>query len=181
MTNEINSDQMMANGNNAGSALSKVCANFRLQTRNLSVFLEKRARNVQMCTKLNSILISNKSMANSKSQICAFLVVVQLSYQQSNFFSHFNDFQRNLSSVIKHVKKLMKSLNHFEVKKRRLFPFATEPTGKYLQLLHTQYFMTFFSENASQLRTHFLYVINKYYIVFAGWPTYFVPNTPNTF
>ena len=67
MTNEINSDQMMANGNNAGSALSKVCANFRLQTRNLSVFLEKRARNVQMCTKLNSILISNKSMANSKS------------------------------------------------------------------------------------------------------------------
>ena len=106
---------------------------------------------------------------------------MQLSRINKKVFSHFNDFQRNLSNVIKHVKKLMKSLNHFEVKKRRLFPFATEPTGKYLQLLHTQYFMTFFSENASQLRTHFLYVINKYYIVFAGWPTYFVPNTPNTF
>ena len=67
MTNEINSDQMMANGNNAGSALSKVCANFRLQTRNLSLFLEKRIRNVEMCMKLNSFLILNKSMANSKS------------------------------------------------------------------------------------------------------------------
>ena len=75
-----------------------------------------------------------------KLDLCIFSCNITL-ISTKQFFSHFNDFQRNLSSVIKHVKTLMKSLNHCEVQKRFLSPFATEPTGKYLQLLHTQYFM----------------------------------------